>query len=641
MSNKRKLGAILGVTYLVLAILTIAIPIKPENKIKIIYNFDLPLDISGKLILQCPNEQKEFIEQADDETKRLSDLTYYLGEDAAEANNISIELYHRTPESYVRAIEFYNHGIQIKRLAPKEILEYFDMDEGNSYRMEGPYLIVSAKDEMPTIVGNGRLQEELPSILYDTKRIKCNILVLVTLLLSIVAVVSFRWEKMKESLTALKLEVSAFWRGLESIVQCVWSKRASIAIVALVSVQFFILLMAVKSRIYEHPDEDVTRMAIDYYLGGWLRPACDSSWMAGTFSDLGCSRLTEPTWYYFLAGKLGWLIERLTHLTTYYRMLNVIMFGVMLVMVCRHGRKEKWMFVVLLFCPELWYIFSYATSDAWDFLWAFVITYELLHENSMLNHYLEEKRLIQLGPILFIGISFAIVLQAKKNFYCILLFAFFNLLFRLFSVDKEKIIKLILKYGLILLTTFLAFQVKVKGLDQIANHVGNVNVLNESQSVEKIVPLKDLDISLQEVIFERGAAKSLLRSFVGRYGWMGSYDVSEPYMFFMFLLYLTFILILLYYIVKDKDKKNMLESLAQLGVCFLMLIAVFIQCWTGDFQPQGRYLLPMLPVIGAICAKNKKVFSNVAFNIVVFLITLGGLYSYIFVGVKNLVIPYL
>lgn len=639
MSNRRKFGAILGIIYLVLVAITIVIPIRPENKIKVIYNFDLPLDISGKLILHCPNEQKEFIEQADDETKRLSDLTYYLGEDAAEANNISIELYHRTHESYVRAIEFYNHGIQIKRLAPKEILEYFDMDEGNSYRMEGPYLVVSAKDEMPTIVGNDRLQEELPFILYDTKRLKCNILVLVTLLLSIVAVVSFQYEKMKGGFVTLEREVGILWRDVESIMQCVWARRASIAIVMLVVVQFFILLMAAKSRLNGHPDEDVTRMAIDYYLGGWLRPAYNSSWTAGTFSNAGVSRLLESTWYYFFAGKLGWLIERLTHLTTYYRMLNVIMFGVMLAMVCRHGRKEKWMFVVLLFCPELWYIFSYATSDAWDFLWAFVICYELLHENSMLNRYLEELRLVHFGPILLSGFLFATIFQAKKNFYCILLFAFINLLFRLFPINKGKATRLIPKYGLILLATFLVFQAKVKGLDQIESHIGNMNVLNESQSVEQVVPLKELDISLQEVIFEKGAAKSLLRSFVGRYGWMGSYDVSEPYMFFMLFLYLAFVLILLYYIAKNK--KNMFESLAQLGVCSLMVLAVFIQCWTGDFQPQGRYLLPMLLVIGAICAKNKEVFSNVAFNIVVFLITLGGLYSYIFVGVKNLVIPYL
>lgn len=615
--------------------------VNPENKVKVIYNFELPLDTSGRLILEyADGHKREIIGQLDKETFIHHEIAFeFEGEGLA---NMVIELHHRISESYVKAIEFYNHGVQVKRLASKEIIEYFDMADNSSYSMRGPYLVVAAQDQMPTIIGKERLEEELQSILGDERRFKTNIIILVTILYLLVNGICIYWTKVMECLGVFCQVGNKCWQEMVLIGQIIWKKRIALAVIALVVIQFFVFLMATKSQIYGHPDENVTRMAIDYYLGGWLKPSANSSWVAGTYSDMGHARLTENTWYYFVAGKIGWIIERLFHFRSYYRMSNVLLFSIVVIMTLRYGRKNKWMYITLMLSPQLWYLYSYATSDAWDFFWGFVIAFEVLKEGSLLNRYLKEKRIFNILPLFVSGLAFSMIFQAKKNYYCILLFVFINLLFRMFPLNMKKLKGLLPKYALILIFTFIIFQFKAVFLDQILIHENSVteNIFNENQYEGSFTSIKDEGGSLKEVIVDKHAARSLLHSFVGRYGWCGSYDVGVRHMFVMLVLYLLFVAILIYNF-HWKEKKDIFESFLQICVCMLMVMVVFLYCWTGDFQPQGRYILPITIVLGSICAKNEKVFSNVLFNGIMFLIVLCNLYSFLFIGIKNMVVPYL
>lgn len=67
----------------------------------------------------------------------------------------------------------------------------------------------------------------------------------------------------------------------------------------------FIVWMAMGSNFNTHPDEWVTRKAIDYYLLHWIPPDIRDEAIADTFSAYGYSRLEELSIYYFLAAKLG------------------------------------------------------------------------------------------------------------------------------------------------------------------------------------------------------------------------------------------------------------------------------------------------------------------------------------------------
>lgn len=145
-----------------------------------------------------------------------------------------------------------------------------------------------------------------------------------------------------------------------------------------------VFVMSLFSITYGHPDEDETRGSIDYYLAHWGLPDFDDVSLQNAYSNYGTVRLTERSFYYILAGKFGWICKNIFHISAYYRMFNVLLLVLLVAWILAKGRKDKWMFAFLFATPQLWYLFSYATSDAWDIFIGFFVVTEAIREDGLI-----------------------------------------------------------------------------------------------------------------------------------------------------------------------------------------------------------------------------------------------------------------
>lgn len=639
--EKRIFFVMISILFVISILLALFIPIKPENKIKIIYDI-IPSEMSGKISLISDDDVYEQQGKPDDESYRLFEIIYVLGNKGMRADNIAFELQYGVKESNIKAIEIYNHNTAVRRFAPTEIMEYFNLGENESYYYDGPFLVVVTEDESPTLTGNEKLQGELQNIFSNTKAIRVNLIFYSMLCYVTVCVV---YLKRKSIIACLK----SFWAGIKRVIVYVqrfiqwgYTHKYYIGVGLLIIVEACIFLMAAKSKLYAHIDEHTTKMAIDYYLGRWLKPSLSSSWAAGTCSHYGLSRLRESTWYYLLAGKVGWIITFLTPFTTYYRILNVFLFGIMIAMTIKHGRQEKWMFFVLLFTPQLWYLFSYATSDAWDWFWSFIITFELIHDESSMNKYFAGRKCNKFLAAVWFGFLFSNMFLGKKNYRIVLLFAFIILFFRLIPIRKEQIKKTLPRYFCVLATTYVWYQFKIV-LDRIGVYMTEAGVVVGSQREESSPTAFAASVSFAErfhyVFSERNMLVELFQTFTGAYCWHVIWN-PKVHTFIVAVLYVILLILLIYYANKccTYDK---IEIILMFGVVLLSIGAVGYWCMYREYQAQGRYILPIILVIAYISTKRKEIYQSRVFQTVLFLIGLDSLYSYYFVALKGMAFPYM
>ncbi len=615
-------------------------PVEPQLQMKIIYEIELPADTTGRMVIRDAEKEYEFIGRTPEGAYKSYEMTYQLPTDSP-IESMEINVQDDTEKSRVRAIEFCNHKLQIKRLAPVQIPDFFECAPGTEYMIDHMYITFISENGAPQIAGTKRLFEELIRIGNNDIRFKINLLfyLLTGYILFILAirkyVVRKDFREKAESLIAAEQDRSEMMPEYIRRLCCIF----------LLFVFGLVLWTAVGSQTYGHPDENVSRMAIDYYMGGWLRPDLNSSWTAGTFSEYGASRLTEHTWYYFWAGKFGWIFERLLHVTSYYRMFNVFLLGIMIVMAIRFGKKCPWMYLIAVFTPQLWYLFCYATSDGWDVFWSFMAVFELTWENSALNKYLaaKDKAGKNIAYAALCGLIFSFLLQAKKNYYIVLLLVFFALLFRMLSQQGKEKWVLLKKYIGILFFAFLLIFIKNE-LDDIMVRAGKENVISgtqieipEGETTLYETQLDERGVTLKEVLVDMEFGKILFRSFVGSYGWMQFYggDRYNNVMRFLYLLLCMEIILPLY---KNKNRQVALEGVVVVGLCGFLIAILVYWCWHVDFQPQGRYLMPLVFCVGYLCQRNKGIWKNKAYIGTVACIAVLSMYSFIRHGVCNLLL---
>lgn len=626
--NVKKVSNILIIIILFIVILLFLcwVPIKQENSIKIIYSGlpneenGLSINTTGKINLECNNDIVELPGTINEKAHSFYEITYELGDPGKDISNLSFELQYDSSQSYVKAIEIYNRMTQVRHFAPVEIVEYFDCGINESFYFEGPCVVFVTKDESPTLIGNERLQQELPQILQNDMAIRVNMVICyIIVFASCIGLYAKKYRK--------ELRKKYTFKHIN------YELKNYIGVFFLIIIQLMIFIMAIRSKLYAHPDETVTRVAIDYYLGNWLKPSGESNWVAGTFSPAGYSRLFEDTWYYLAAGKIGWLVSVLTHSATYFRILNVILFSIMAGIAIKYGKKEKWLYFVLLFTPQLWYVFSYATSDAWDFFWGFIITYELILQESSLNNFLEGKRK---RSVLWLGFIFSNIFLAKQNYYCVLLFAFIVLLFRLFSMSGKKLVLQIRRYCEILASTGVFYFIK-KFLDYILSNIEqNKLFFVERAYTGKALSLFETGYSIKDLFIGKDLGKALFGSFIGAYGWMAHWN-NEIHTYIVAFLYGTVICVLLT-LTHQMNWKEKFEIFFLLGVCILMFLMVVIHCWMSDYQPQGRYMLPVIFILGYISTKAKEKWQASLLSVLMLMIGITSIISFSYVGLRALVL---
>ena len=405
-----------------------------------------------------------------------------------------------------------------------------------------------------------------------------------------------------------------------------------------------IVVMATVSKRNAHPDEYVHLEAAEYYQQHLLPPNIEDPEIEQTYSAYGISRLNNGEIYYLMAGKFSVLLEALKiDRLLALRSFNILLFGLIFVYTVR-SVEARMVALPFLLSPQVWYVFSYCVSDAFGLFLCFIVGCELVRENSFFNRLIDTDRVRPIGSMIVFSLLLALLFLLKINYYPFIILIYSAILWHWFRTPSDRtviVVRILVCTLLALVAAFLRV-----GADYYVNGVERgekLVAMQEKTAHYWYKPSTELDKKHVSMFMkERGTSlKGLLVKYkwfdhsfetgVGKYGYF-TISGSETYYKLMKWSLMIFLVFLCGAIAIRGDTEGRLTALL-VGALALALIGASIhRSWTIDFQPQGRYLFPILPMIGVILAKNRQALENKMFNLLTVHLFLLSLYSFIFVA---------
>lgn len=422
-----------------------------------------------------------------------------------------------------------------------------------------------------------------------------------------------------------------------------------------------ILIMAIFTGDHRNnPDEWESRDAIRYYIDHNFPPDIRDPEALPTVGTYGTTRLSEFNPYYFYAGKLASLIS-----CVHNERLFGLCLGIGLFLFCLlHARKNRYLLAACFLTPQLWYLFAYATSDALDYVVSVVVLYQLANPESMLNHLTARQvKKTDFFRILLLGTMFAHVMMAKANFYVILIYAFLMLLVPLMQAKGPERKQRFLAYLWILLAALCIFGIRLgfefahygfqrqEVILEVQNALGAYE-LRPSTPPQDQAPefsMYNKGVSFLDFMLKYGFHTELFRSSVGVYGGMDIHAHNWYYLTMAFLYFVLYISIGLFLWWKPSRKANMNQQNSEAKTlkqkrllwgllhipAFVSYLLVVYNGFFVDYQPQGRYILPVFVLVAHAISLDGRIAKSRWFNVLLVIIALLSLYSFA-IGVPQL-----
>jgi len=353
-----------------------------------------------------------------------------------------------------------------------------------------------------------------------------------------------------------------------------------------------VLVMALVSPLNAHPDEELHVTTARFFLDRWLPPAADDPRVPGHLDPVyGTSYLlaSPPQILYPLAAKSARLFGFSNRWALGLRLWSVAAFMVLAAAAWRLAPRTLLPAVCLLWTPQVWYVFSYFNSDAFPFFLSFLI--------ALLVGWPGPTDWRRSAPA---ALLLGLLLLAKHNYWP---FAAFAVLFLALRSGPKRAL------AVAGLTAMVAAPLLVR--DAVINRFEKEErkaALREEYAADAFKPsrlgtpgadpglaLRAQGVSLADMLTQRPWARRITRSFGGAYGHM---DILAPPAYYIIQAVLFTGLLLAAAIAWRRGwapARLALLLLAVLAGAAVILIAALF-CWMYDFQPQGRYLFPLLPI---------------------------------------------
>ncbi|MCI6553147.1 MAG: DUF2142 domain-containing protein [Lachnospiraceae bacterium] len=554
-----------------------------------------------------------------------------LGEEIDRVTGLRLDPTDREAGTAITSIQVRNHGIGMGLIPMREIWKRAEF-----YRMEQPevkrgLLLIRPQGDDPIIVfGEDMVEEYFAS---------CNTRLRAAL---------SGWITAAGILAAAGVLYGKYVRAAVSYISAHYHiiTRVILAAAALLAA-----VMAFNSFDYAHPDENMSKAAVDYYMTNWLPADIRSPEAADSFSAYGNSRLSETTFYYFLAGKAAWFAKNILGLSKYYRAFNVLLFVMMTAVYYKKGRENGFLFLMLGLTPQVWYIFSYATSDGWDYFLSFLILYQLTVKGSLFHRAMEAASFKRAaGSLVLIGALYGTLLLGKKNYYFVFAASFLLLLWRMLSAVRKKRMQIILKYAIIVAvclsvyggTQYMDSRIYGGNKSEIASQQREVYAEKNTEAQAKGaglqgiwdgVGLRGQGVGLKEVVEEYGFLEHSYRSYAGNYGWM-EYESPYAYYVLMGIMYVSLLAVLWRAMVAGRGAGR------RTLFCLLMCLGATVpgislwHSWTSDFQPQGRYLFAINFILAVCsCVYYRGIYDRKAMKVILCAVGCLSVYSFLFGGI--------
>jgi hypothetical protein len=412
-----------------------------------------------------------------------------------------------------------------------------------------------------------------------------------------------------------------------------------------------ILAMALVTKFNAHPDEYLHFETARYFINHWWPAALNDPVIAPTFSHYGFSYMHDLDASYLLMGKFialfqGWLATP----EIAARLFNVLLFVLLGGSVARRLGTSLAPFLLLI-SPQIWYVFSYVNGDAWALFVAMFIVIQLADQKSALHSYLESKRWSGSfqGALLF-ALLLTLMIMAKRNYYLFLLFVTFVAAWTTLIQPAWPLrLRLLRRWGIIILLAAAVFfpvriahealngfdipRLQLEQAEKYAAPRFKPSEIAAGTGARQLV-LRKQGVPFAELFTERGWLVESFKSFCGVYRWM-SLKGSDYYYLSMWLLYATLVVLLLVRVVRLSWRDALFTAGVLATACLVVLLSAY-SSWTADYQPQGRYLFPILPMFAFLFHRYRDVLRSRAFYLLFGGLFACSIYSFIFTALRNI-----
>ena len=452
--------------------------------------------------------------------------------------------------------------------------------------------------------------------------------------------------------------LAVLWFAAEFYRRRIWEKREGrffllfdtlfYAAGVLALVLIFIGVFTGSSEI--NPDESESIYSVRYYLSHFMPPDARKLDLKA-YSVFGTARLTELNLFYLLAAQ----IARFFTFEHAARFFSFLMIAGLMYLVFFNLKKNRYLLCALFLTPQLWYLYTYCTSDALDFAVGVLVLYQLAARDSMLQKLVKkgvERK--DAGRVLLLGFLFANIFFSKQNYYVFAVYAFCMLMAELCCAPKEERKRRFVSYlwiaaaallflGLRYIPEFWHYgtqrhQVLLELQKKIA--IPKLNPASPPSEQSSAFNLFGKGVTLRELLFRRGLHKTMFRSFVGTYGSL-QFPSPDWYCLVMGILYLVLLLMICVPVLRERGHK---ERKIKLGLLFfsgfVSYALVIYNAWFIDFQAQGRYMLPVLIFAAHGAALKPELAKSRTFQVILGLTALLSLYSFGVYAVPNIKPPY-
>ena len=414
-----------------------------------------------------------------------------------------------------------------------------------------------------------------------------------------------------------------------------------------------IITMAVISKRNAHPDEYVHIQAAQYYQDNWLPPKIADKEIVHTYSAYGISRLNNGEIYYLLVGKFYQLVKVVKASDLFLlRLFNILLFAG-IVLYASLSVPARFVAIPFLISPQVWYIFSYCVSDAFGIFLCFLAACELVRPKSLLNRIFNESSYLKLvGAMVWVAVLLAMLFLLKINYYPFILLCFGVVAFRWLQGNEIS-----RKMVFLRITTCIVFALLLAGLRMGADyHVNGMDRQDKLAAMQEKTAhhwykpstelhkkhvsmyLKDRGTSLKELVVNHRWFK---HSFVTSFGVYGYFTISAPQFYYRLVVWASLIFAVYTFtalmIRGDMEIRALTLFVTLLGIG--LIGASLHRSWTIDLQAQGRYLFPILPMMGVVFARSRVLLNSNLFILVTMQLYLLSLYSFIFVALRYIPRP--
>ncbi len=419
--------------------------------------------------------------------------------------------------------------------------------------------------------------------------------------------------------------------------------------VALILIFGLIVSMAVISHHNAHPDEHAHAVAAAYYKYNAIPPKVCQPDVLDTYTRYGVSRLNGFELSYYIAGSMARFVDFIPIHDDYkFRLFNLMLF---LWIVILAAKKETFriLTIPLLISPQLWYVFSYFNTEAFSLFVCLMVAYQLADESSLFRRSLTIlKGHKLLWGLLFCAALLTLLFGVKKSFYVFPIFLVTWLVIALLNRHQCSEIKFALpKTSLVMVLAIVGFSGWIFTKQYVNDFRLKESIFECREEMAKpaykpSAPLFETSPSLYwrakgiplSQMLEQGWGGAVFKSGFGVYGFL-EYPSGEIYYDVM----KTLAVLLLLYVTVSILVKSPWSTKLLLGSFYGAFIGLIMMTmwnsWTKDYQAQGRYYFPLVPMLGILIFVARRQINQNVLAAIVLLMFICSCYSFLYIGLTE------